>query len=48
MGVVGALFGMLFGGGRNAVKDTVEVFHENAEAAAAREAVYRGDAKGVV
>ncbi len=44
MGMISALFGMLFGSGQNVVKDTVEVFQENAEAAAVREAVYRGDA----
>ena len=32
MGLIGALFGTLFGGGRNVVKETAEVFHVNAEA----------------
>ncbi|MCE8536123.1 holin family protein [Ruegeria pomeroyi] len=36
MGLIGDLLGMLFGGGRNAVRETVEVFRENAEAGAAR------------
>lgn len=36
MGMIDRLFGVLFGGGRNVVKDTVEVFRENAEAGSAR------------
>ncbi|WP_299552644.1 holin family protein [uncultured Tateyamaria sp.] len=36
MGMIDRLFGLLFGGGRNVVKDTVEVFRENAEAGSAR------------
>lgn len=36
MGLITDLLGMLFGGGRNAVRETVEVFRENAEAGAAR------------
>ncbi len=44
MGVIERIFTALFGGGRNLVKDTAEVFVENAEAGAAREAVMRGDA----
>lgn len=36
MGVIDGLFSLLFGGGRNVVKDTVEVFRENAEAGASR------------
>ncbi|MEE9389379.1 MAG: holin family protein [Paracoccaceae bacterium] len=46
MGVVEAIFGLLFGGGRNALKDTVEVFRENAEAGAERAARYRSAALG--
>ena len=46
MGVMGAFFNLLFGGGRNVVKETVEVFRENTEAAAAREAGFRSDALG--
>jgi len=37
MGVIEALFATLFGGGRNLVKDTAEVFRENAEAGAGRD-----------
>ncbi len=36
MGLMERVFGLLFGGGRNVVKDTVEVFRENAEAGSAR------------
>lgn len=36
MGMIEDLLGMLFGGGRNAVRETVEVFRENAEAGAQR------------
>jgi len=35
------LLGALFGGGRNVVRETAEVFRENAEAGASRDAVYR-------
>ncbi|MDT0683722.1 holin family protein [Roseicyclus sp. F158] len=38
MGLIDGLFSLLFSGGRNAVKETVEVFRENAEAGAARDA----------
>ncbi len=41
MGVIEALLNLLFGGGRNLVKDTAEVFRENAEAAGQREAGLR-------
>ncbi len=44
MGVMAALFDALFGGGRNLVKETAEVFTQNAEAAAARAARYQGAA----
>ncbi len=44
MGLIEALFGLLFGGGRNLVKETAEVFRENAEAAAGRQARYRAAA----
>jgi len=37
MGVINTVFSFLFGGGRNAVKETVEVFRENAEAGAQRD-----------
>lgn len=36
MGLIGQIFGMLFGGGSNVVKETAEVFRENAEAGAQR------------
>ncbi|MFD0978680.1 holin family protein [Tropicimonas aquimaris] len=38
MGVMSALMGTLFGDGRNAVAETVELFRENAENGAVREA----------
>ncbi|MEM1101956.1 MAG: holin family protein [Pseudomonadota bacterium] len=37
MGLIDSLFGLLFGSGRNAVRETVEIFRENAEKGAARE-----------
>ena len=46
MGLIEALFRMLFGGGRNAIKDTAEVFRENAEAAGARAAGLRAASLG--
>lgn len=46
MGLIDGLFGLLFGGGRNVVKDTVEVFRENAEGASTRDAAYRSAALG--
>ncbi|MHA6262117.1 holin family protein [Arenibacterium sp. CAU 1754] len=36
MGVIDGLFGLIFGNGRNVVRETAEVFIENAEAGAAR------------
>ncbi|WP_243613014.1 holin family protein [Shimia aestuarii] len=36
MGLIARIFTMIFGDGRNAVRETVEVFRENAEAGAAR------------
>lgn len=36
MGLIERMFGLLFGGGSNVVKETVEVFRENAEAGSAR------------
>jgi len=36
MGLMERMFGLLFGNGTNVVKDTVEVFRENAEAGSAR------------
>mgnify|MGYP002713049119 CR=1 FL=1 len=44
MGLIGAILGALFGGGRNLVRDTAEVFFENAEAGAARDAGWRAAA----
>ncbi|AZQ67254.1 carboxylesterase [Silicimonas algicola] len=38
MGLIGDLFGVVLGGGRNAVRETVEVFRPNAEAQAVRDA----------
>jgi Holin of 3TMs, for gene-transfer release len=46
MGLIDAVFTLLFGGGRNVVKDTVEVFRQNAEGAAQRAALYRSAALG--
>ena len=41
MGLIGQLLNMVFGGGRNVVAETAEVFRENAEAGAARDADMR-------
>ncbi|NRA99659.1 MAG: holin family protein [Rhodobacteraceae bacterium] len=41
MGMIDRLFGLLFGGGSNVIAETAEVFRENAEGAAAREAMLR-------
>ena len=38
MGMIESILGIVFGGDRNVVRDTVEVFRENAETAAARSA----------
>ena len=38
MGLINGLTNLLFGGGSNAVRDTVDVFRENAEARAIRSA----------
>ena len=38
MGLIGSIFSVIFGGGRNVVAETAEVFRPNAEASAAREA----------
>lgn len=40
MGLIEMILGGLLGGGRNAVKETAEVFRVNAEAQAGREAAY--------
>lgn len=44
MGLIERIFGVVFGGNRNIVRDTVEVFRENAESGAARGAVVQGQA----
>ena len=44
MGLIGAIFGALFGTGRNVVTETVEVFRPNAEAEAARTAAFQAAA----
>ena len=36
MGLIGDIFGIVFGGGRNVIRETAEVFRPNAEAEAAR------------
>lgn len=41
MGLIDALARLFFGGGRNVVKDVVEVFQENAEAAGGRDHALR-------
>jgi hypothetical protein len=46
MGLISQFWGMLFGGGRNVVAETVEVFRENAEAGAARGAAIQTGAMG--
>jgi len=44
MGLIGRVVDVAFGAERNVVRDTVEVFRENAEAGAARGAVVQGQA----
>lgn len=44
MGLISDFFGLFFGGGRNVVKETAEVFRENAEASATRGATLQGQA----
>ena len=44
MGLIEKVIGLVFGGNRNFVRDTVEVFRENAEAGAARGAQVQGQA----
>ena len=41
MGLIGNIFSVLFGGNRNVIRETAEVFRENAEQGAAREADIR-------
>jgi hypothetical protein len=44
MGLIERIFGVIFGSGRNVVRETAEVFRENAEGAAVRSAAMRTDA----
>jgi hypothetical protein len=44
MGLIERVLGLVFGGDRNVVRDTVEVFRENAEQGAARGAFVQGQA----
>ncbi len=44
--MIAAIFGLLFGDGRNVLKETAEVFVENAEASAYREEKFRSAALG--
>jgi len=44
MGLIERLVTLVFGDGRNVVRDTVEVFRENAETGAARDAAQRANA----
>ena len=44
MGLIGDIFGIVLGGGRNAIRETAEVFRPNAEAEAARLAAHESAA----
>ncbi|WP_170437436.1 holin family protein [Ruegeria arenilitoris] len=44
MGLIAGVFDLLFGSGRNVVRETAEVFRENAEAGAERAVALRGQA----
>ena len=46
MGLISNLLGVVFGGGRNAIRETIEVFRPNAEAAAVRDAARSAAALG--
>ena len=46
MGLIGRAMSLVFGGGRNVVAETAEVFRENAEAAAGRAATIQSGAMG--
>lgn len=46
MGLIDGVLALLFGGGRNVVKETVEVFRENVEAGEARQSAYQTAALG--
>ncbi|MEX0277136.1 MAG: holin family protein [Ruegeria sp.] len=41
MGLISGIFSLLFGGGRNVVRETAEVFRENADNAAERSVILR-------
>ncbi|PJE37447.1 hypothetical protein CVM52_06675, partial [Pseudooceanicola lipolyticus] len=43
-GLIAGLMGLVFGGGRNALAETAQVFRENAEAGAGRAATLQGQA----
>ena len=42
MGLMERMFGLIFGGGTNVIRDTADVFRENAEHGAARQAAFKG------
>ena len=44
MGLISGLFALLFGGGRNVVRETTEIFRENAESEAQRSTTLRSAA----
>ncbi len=44
MGLIGDILGTIFGGGRNVIRETAEVFRPNAEAGAARDAAHEAAA----
>lgn len=44
MGLIGNILSLMFGGGRNLLRETTEVFGENAEAGAARAGTVQGQA----
>lgn len=46
MGLIESIFGVVFGGNRNVVRETVEVFRENAETGAVRSAAAQQQAMG--
>ncbi|MGR3759550.1 holin family protein [Roseobacteraceae bacterium NS-SX3] len=46
MGMITGLLDLVFGGGRNALRETIEVFRENAEARAVRQEARHGAALG--
>jgi hypothetical protein len=43
-GIIEGILMAVFGSGRNVIKETAEVFRENAESSATRDAAYRGEA----